>query len=486
MANEEIKVKFGGDLGPLGTALRGMKGMVDKVGDSMKESFKDVWRNFSGPISIAGAFEAVKSMMEDVKNIKRISESTGLDTGITQDLLNLGKAAGLAGNDIEAAMDKFVKGLKEGDDPGDALNRLADKMASIQDPAERARLATEAFGRSGVKLIPILKEGSDGIRKMSEEWGKLSDAEIDQIEHANLTLEKLGQKSKVVLAQILEGTKMTDEEFKKMPLWEKLLGGPAVALFKATKDAGTPDQSELDADNVRENAKVENARKAAEKRKEDALKAAKELAEQEELIAAKPQEKVLMLTREILAIRREMEDSDDDKERAKLAEKMLGLERDRKGVQDEIVNKAKETAQKQKELSKQLLEDQKKLAQLQLESAPGAQNRQYGTLQEVANSGFMALSGSLPFWMQGPLAAEAQRAQFLDARAHRERIFGNKSGAEEDEALSQKLKQDLEDQGAIAPTISDHLKSIKENSSKMQTDIASLTAKIAQLKQSQE
>lgn len=482
---------FGGDLSGLQTALRGMHGMVSSAAGSIKDSFKDAFKTLATPLSVAGVVESVRSLMEDVKNIKRISESTGLDTGVTQDMLNLGKAAGIASGEIESMMDKFVKQLAPGSDPSEALYEIADRMAQIKDPTERAREAMDAFGKSGAKLIPILMQGRDGVKKLSEEWGKLDEAEMQQLEHADQEIEKAGSRWKVFEGKVLGWLNDNQRNLDKIPTWRKILMGPITGgeglvrgIFSSPWD-GMPDRVTT--------APAENAKTQAKGMKDAILAALKEIDDKEQELNEKPQDKLSRITREISAVRSQIEDAIDLKEVEAYGKELLSLEEQRKGLEKEIAteqktaaDKAKESARQQKELSKEILEDQKTISQLRDESAPGAQNRQYGTLQEVANSGFVGLSGSLPIWIQGPLAAEAQRAQFLDARAHRERIFGNKSGAESDEALSQKLKQDLEDQGAIAPTISERLKSLAESGAKSEQHLADLRAQIAVLKKSQE
>jgi len=51
----------------------------------------------------------------------------------------------------------------------EVLNAVADVMASVTDRTEQARIASEAFGKSGLELVPLLSQGSDAIRKMGDE-----------------------------------------------------------------------------------------------------------------------------------------------------------------------------------------------------------------------------------------------------------------------------------------------------------------------------
>src|SRR5262249_22861764 len=55
----------------------------------------------------------------------------------------------------------------------DDLTRYADEISRMKDPAQQTARALEVFGRGGTKLLPFLKEGSDGIGKLREEARRL-------------------------------------------------------------------------------------------------------------------------------------------------------------------------------------------------------------------------------------------------------------------------------------------------------------------------
>ncbi|HXE41688.1 MAG TPA: hypothetical protein VN516_01595, partial [Candidatus Baltobacteraceae bacterium] len=341
-----------------------------------------------------------------------------------------------------------MKGLAPGSDVDSALNNLADKMAAVEDPATRAKMATDAFGRSGVKLIPILAQGSEGIRKMSEEWGKLDEAQIDLMEHTNLQLEKAGSKSKVLLAQFIEGFKATGEKLKDMPWWKKIIAGPLAipeAIREATKDT-TPNQPDI----VTSKA-AQTPKEIAKSKVEAGIAAAKKISEEEDYLFAKPQEKVLKLTRDILAIRRQIEDSNNAEEQVKLGEKMVELEGKRKSIQDEIATNEKQTSAKKLQSAKDILEAQKKIAEITAEIYTRSANAQYASLQEVANSGYRVFRHNQLEFQQGPNAQEAQDIIDSENRARNERIYGNIRDAKADESYAAKLRQDLSDREIISP-----------------------------------
>lgn len=181
---EEVVVKIGVD----NTALtRGLESGANQVRHWGEEVSHHIAGIFGAGAVIAG-FEKVLGKAQD---ITRISESTGFGKGFAQDIVNIGMASGVAQAGIEKMLDKFVTNLKPGSDPEIALRDFADRLSKIEDPAERAKMAVEAFGKSGVKMIPILKEGSEGLDKMASGFSKLTDEEIRQIEESKLAIERL-------------------------------------------------------------------------------------------------------------------------------------------------------------------------------------------------------------------------------------------------------------------------------------------------------
>lgn len=89
-----------------------------------------------------------------------------LAAGIKRMQVNITDAArgGKTGQDALAAVglsaDELVR-LR----PEEQFKRIADRIAAIQNPAERSAAAVKVFGRSGTDLLPMLAQGSDGIAK---------------------------------------------------------------------------------------------------------------------------------------------------------------------------------------------------------------------------------------------------------------------------------------------------------------------------------
>jgi hypothetical protein len=84
------------------------------------------------------------------------------------------EAAG-GSKEAQAALGKL--GLAVGDlkalTPDDMFKLIAEKLSKIENPALRAALAMDIFGKSGTKLLPLMIDGAEGIEKLQEKARKL-------------------------------------------------------------------------------------------------------------------------------------------------------------------------------------------------------------------------------------------------------------------------------------------------------------------------
>lgn len=140
----------------------------------------------AGVALAALAVEAAGAGDEVAKASKRIGVSA-------QELSELEHAAQLSGaamTDVEGGFRRMAAAADEaktkGGEAGEAFKRigvdprefesnlelfeaLAGGLSGIDDQGKRMALAQDIFGRGGSKLLPLLNEGAEGIRKMREE-----------------------------------------------------------------------------------------------------------------------------------------------------------------------------------------------------------------------------------------------------------------------------------------------------------------------------
>jgi hypothetical protein len=88
----------------------------------------------------------------------------GLAAGIRKMQVNIADAArgGKTGQEVLAALG-LTAGQLQNLLPEEQFKRIADRIAAIKNPTERAATAVKIFGRNGTDLLPLLMQGSDGI-----------------------------------------------------------------------------------------------------------------------------------------------------------------------------------------------------------------------------------------------------------------------------------------------------------------------------------
>ena len=74
----------------------------------------------------------------------------------------------------------------------DALKEISNAIGQTENKYERAAMATEIFGKSGMKVMGILRSGSEELRKSSEDAKRfgtaLSEHDIENFEHLHLAI----------------------------------------------------------------------------------------------------------------------------------------------------------------------------------------------------------------------------------------------------------------------------------------------------------
>ncbi len=97
--------------------------------------------------------------------------------GLTMALSHLEQVVGGGVSQTGAKFAKFGINIKNANgevkDADELLEAVADKMAGLKSNAAKTAMAVGIFGRQGRMLLPMLKEGSKGIREQREDLAKL-------------------------------------------------------------------------------------------------------------------------------------------------------------------------------------------------------------------------------------------------------------------------------------------------------------------------
>ena len=235
-----VYMEFKADIKGIETALKTIEGDLGKFKKSANNA-GDASKSMSAKTVAAGAIMAnvfqkaateifkfgkdtVTAFQDTGKEIRTLQRSiggtaedasrlrfAGDELGISVQAMGMGMKA-LAGH-LDANDDKIKRmGISYRDAHGallptkDVLASLADRFASMPDGLQKTALATDLFGKSGQKMIPILNQGRKGLQDLYKESDKLgvtmSGKDLKATKDFGLAQKKLGEAIKGVQISI--------------------------------------------------------------------------------------------------------------------------------------------------------------------------------------------------------------------------------------------------------------------------------------------
>lgn len=209
-----------------------------------------------GTLAVTGLLGITKAAADSLGAFDDLANQTGIsreklqewdyaaqNTGVSTEELNsslqgFAKNVGLAAKGTGKAKDVLdglqisYKNAHGGVKPlGEVLPQIADKLQRIKDPATQAAAASKIFGGAGVKLLPMLKDGSKGLQAfaeraralglvVSEDAVKSADEFGDTLLDLQLSFKGIGNTIGVALMPVLTDliNKMIDLVIKYRPL----------------------------------------------------------------------------------------------------------------------------------------------------------------------------------------------------------------------------------------------------------------------------
>lgn len=168
----------------------------------------------------------VRQITAEMDEIGKKADQIGITTDALQELRYVAEGAGVSQEKFTSSLERFSKRLGEAElgtgaaknaleEMGleaseltsipidDALKVVADGMANITSPTERAALAAALFGREGVAMVNMLRAGSEGLSEMqaaANSAGAVIDEEL--IRNAEEAQTRLDAASRVIRAQL--------------------------------------------------------------------------------------------------------------------------------------------------------------------------------------------------------------------------------------------------------------------------------------------
>ena len=188
----------------LNRGLQQIAGGLQAAGNSLRFFGLSVTGAFAGALTAANSY---------ITEIRTLSAETGKSFEESQKLVGLFATVGITGQEAaktirflsdnllkaeegsKGAVEKFQRlGISTadlhavGNDTVKVFELIADRIQSIQDPAKRAAAVSELLGSSlgnAAKFLPLLTQGSEGLRKTLGEVTGLSEQQLVAIEELN-------------------------------------------------------------------------------------------------------------------------------------------------------------------------------------------------------------------------------------------------------------------------------------------------------------
>ncbi len=222
------KVTGGSAIKGLATDLKGLSSPILGLSDAFG-TLQGFLGRFGGALAVAEIAHAAKDAVEYAAKIDDVARSVNIGTSALQELrfaavqnglsadqldgalsklnLTLGKAK-LKGDEARTAFDKLGIDPDKIKDSEQGFNTVIDQLRKIEDPAKRAALSMEIFGReAGPKFAQFIEQGTDGLaklRKAAEDSGAVLDEDVIQnATEANNQLSAMNLVIKTELTQSL-------------------------------------------------------------------------------------------------------------------------------------------------------------------------------------------------------------------------------------------------------------------------------------------
>jgi len=191
--------------------------------DKTREALRNVKKNFAGADKAANNLQktliglvsvgtvawltrSTKQAIEFADAIAKSADAVGLSTDALQEFRYAAERSGISTSQLESNMTAFVKrigelrqntgplnqalnkynteladALRNSSNQEEALRILAEAMNNAENATEQAYLANAAFGRSGVNMVNMLRDGTQGLadfQQQAQSLGVVMDAEL--------------------------------------------------------------------------------------------------------------------------------------------------------------------------------------------------------------------------------------------------------------------------------------------------------------------
>ena len=168
------------------------------------------------------AAAGIKMFATQIDDLAKASSRLGITVNELQSLQFAASQTGASSEELEKGLTRFSRSISEASSgigtglrafealgvtvtdaagnlrpTNELLNEVSDRLATIESPADRVRIAFDLFGRSGVNLVNTLQNGSGELTKLRGEFNavtmELTGPQAKAVEEANDRFDKLGR-----------------------------------------------------------------------------------------------------------------------------------------------------------------------------------------------------------------------------------------------------------------------------------------------------
>jgi len=215
-------------------------GQIQQIMGGVKAAFAGL----ATAATVSAFAGAAKRALDYAGGLGELAQQAGISTRALQEYSAIGVDIGLTNDDVVASFARLSRALGEAQDGDkaksetfrqlgidvrgltaeDAMPKLIAAFEKIKSPTDQARLATELFGRSGAKLLPLLNMTADGFEKARLEAHELglvlSDDAVASADAASDAMAKLSRVVEVNFAAAMstgaDGTAAFAAELARM------------------------------------------------------------------------------------------------------------------------------------------------------------------------------------------------------------------------------------------------------------------------------
>jgi len=182
--------KWGDSVSKVKSDTKSMKGMSEKTSAQFRKMGTGM--TVAGAAIVGATTKMIGKFVETGDWIDKMSKRTGIGAEALSELAHAADISGAGLNDIEKSVKKMAKSITDADSglttyqrsferlgldwrkiadlsPEEQFTEIGGAIANLKSETEMAATAQEIFGRSGTTLLPLFKEGKEGIRKLREE-----------------------------------------------------------------------------------------------------------------------------------------------------------------------------------------------------------------------------------------------------------------------------------------------------------------------------